>query len=803
MVQLKKMTRAVSTATALLVASSVTQAAVLEEVTVTASKREQSMQDVGISVTAYTGDQMKALGVTNAIEISDQVPGLQMLTFSPNLTVFNIRGVSQNNFTDNLEAPVAVYIDDVYMASMNGINAQLFDIERVEVLRGPQGTLFGRNATGGVIHYLTKGADDDELNGYVEGTLGDYDRQALEFALGGGLTDGIRGRIAGRTEEMDGYIESKAFPEGNPLPPSGVDIGGVDGWALRGELQFDIGDRAVLTLEYKHSEDNDVPTGAYSFLPYGDASQAYIPPEFQAFTNDVILEGGPPPPGLTLEQFTADVFFCPSQLDCFAPVDEAGRTTFEGDHPNPFEHYSDYPGFMERETDSYTAKLEWELDNSMDLVSITNYNELDKFYTEDGDGIPVPIIEFTTIAEFSSFSQEIRLSGDTDNFRWVVGGYYLDMETDASVITRGSPVSGVAVDLGFNPEELTNPSVGQDYVLESTNWSVFGQGEWDFADALTLIVGLRWSQDDKEMDFTTSFASPDDGILVPGIFDLQSAANAAGTDTDEIDYGDWAGRLQLDWRVNDDTLAYASINRGIKGGNYAPSADTDLAKIRHDEEVLWAYELGFKTEFADGLARLNGAVYYYDYQDYQAFTFKGGVPSVANADAENIGAELELVWTPTTNWDLSAGIAFMDSEVDGVETPQQQTTPVGFVVDFPIDFLDGNKLPNTPDFSANYMARYNFDALGGNIAFQVDGVFYDDQYLEVSNGGGTLQEAYSTHNARISWEGLSDQQLRVSAWVKNFTDEEYKSYSLDLGILGATATYAPPRMYGVTVGYYF
>ncbi len=798
----RKLTHAVTLGTALLGGAGLAQAQMLEEITVTAQKREQSMQDVGISVSSFSGDQMKALGVTNTVEISDQVPGLAMISFSPNLTVFNIRGVSQNNFTDNLEAPVAVYVDEVYMASMNGINAQLFDIDRVEVLRGPQGTLFGRNATGGVIHYITNGANEEELNGYIEGTLGDYDNQSIEFAVGGAFSDSIRGRIAGRTAEMDGYMESKPFPEGNPFAPSGVDIGGVDGYALRGELQFDLGDTAILTLQYKYTEDNDVPTGGYNFLPYGDASKAYIPPEFQQFTQDVILEGGAPPDGLSLEDFTAAVFFCPSQLDCFAPVDEAGRTIYEGDHPKPFEHYSDYPGYMDRETNSYTAKLDWELGDSMDLVSITNYFDLDKFYTEDGDGIPVPIIQFTTVADFTQFSQELRLSGEADRFRWVVGGYWLDMETDADVITGGAPVAGVAVELGFDPETLSDPAVIQDYKLETQNWSVFGQGEYDLTETLRLVVGLRWSQDDKDMDFRTSFAAPEEGILVPDLFNLQEAAKAAGSDNDTVDYGDWAGRLRLDWDMSDDTLAYASINRGIKGGNFAPSANVGLDNIRHDEEVLYAYELGFKTQFADGLARLNAAIFYYDYEDYQAFTFSDGTPSIANADATNYGGEVELVMTPSEHWDILFGLSLQDSDVDGVETPQQQVTPVGFPVDWPIDFLNGNELPNTPTYSFNYLVRYNFDALAGNIALQVDGAYHDDQYLEVSNAAGALQEAYGAHNARISWWGM-DEKLRLSAWVKNFTDEEYKMYALDLGILGATTTYAPPMTYGITAGYHF
>jgi len=797
--KLKKITHAVTAATALTISSGLAHSAILEEVMVTAQKREQNLQDVGISVTAYTGDQMKALGVTNAVEISDQVPGLSMTSFSPNLTVFNIRGVSQNNFTDNLEAPVAVYVDDVYMASMNGINAQLFDVDRVEVLRGPQGTLFGRNAIGGVIHYITTGADSDETNGYVEGTLGDYGREELEFAIGGALSDSVRGRIAGRTAKMDGYIESKDFPEfgpgGNPpaLAASGVDLGGTDGYALRGELQFDLAETAVLTLQYKFTKDDKVPTGGYSFLPYGDSADAYIPPEFTDFVTNVIEA----PAGAT-----ADIFFCPSQLDCFTPVDEAGRTIFEGDHPEPGEHYSNYAGYMDRETDSFTAKLDWELSDSMDLVSITNYFNLDKFYTEDGDGIPAPIIEFTTVSDFTQFSQELRLSGESDGFRWVAGGYYLEMETDAEVITRGAPVSGVAVGLGFDPSALTNPGVFQDYLLDSTNWSVFGQGEWDLNDDFTLIVGLRWSQDDKEMDFVTSFSAPEEGILVDNLFDLGAAAATAGSNNDEVDYGDWAGRLQLDWRVSDYTLAYASMNRGIKGGNFAPSADVGLDTIRHDEEVLYAYEIGIKTDFMDGKMRFNGAIFYYDYQDYQAFTFSGGVPSIANADAENTGAELELIYTPNENWDISLGASFQDSEADGVETPQQQVTPVGFSVDWPIDFLNGNKLPNTPDYSFNYLVRYNIDVLGGNVAFQVDGLLVDDQYLEVSNAAGALQKSYDVHNARISWEN-SESTVRISGWVKNFTDEVYKNYALDLGILGATVVYAPPITYGITAGYYF
>ena len=763
-------------------------AQVLEEITVTAQKREQNLQDVGISVTAFSGDQLSALGMTNTVEITEQVPNLQMITFSPNLTVFNIRGVSQNNFTDNLEAPVAVYIDDAYLATMNGINAQMFDMERVEVLRGPQGTLFGRNATGGVIQYVTRGASDEETNGYVQAMVSDYSKYAVEGAFGGSFSDTARFRISGRKEESDGYIQSTDYPDGNPFPAGGQDLGGSNGYAVRAALEFDFGDSVTLDLRYKYSKDDEVPTGGYSFLPYEDNTdpRVYIPPEFEDFVVDVI--------GAPIEA-TADIFFCPSQLDCFTPVDQAGRTVFEGDHPKPFENYSDYAGFMDRETHNFVARLDWETSNGMDFVSITNYSTLDKFYTEDGDGIPVPIIEFTTVADFTQFSQEFRLAWETDSSRWQVGVYYLDMETKGDVATGGAPTSSVAVDLGFDPALLTDPIVVQDYTLDSRNWSLFGQAEFDLNDAFTLIAGLRWSQDDKSMDFETAFASPGDGILVPDLFNLGDEVSAAGGDEDTVDYGDYAARLQLDWRPSDDTLIFASWNRGIKGGNFAPSANVTVDRIRHDEEILNAYEIGSKSELAGGRARLNGTIFYYDYQDYQAFTFSDGTPSIANAQATNVGAEVELVWLPNDHWDISLGVAFQDSNVDDVETPQSQVTPVGFSVDWPIDFLDGVELPNAPKFAANYLVRYNWEMLGGGMAVQLDGAYYGEQYLEVSNGGGALQGAYNTVNGNISWE---NDNWRLMLWGRNLTDEVYKQYALDLGILGGTVVYAPPQWFGFT-----
>lgn len=769
------------------------QSAVLEEVMVTAQKREQNMQDVGISVTAYSGDQLSALGMTNTVEITQQIPNMQLNAWSPTLTTFNIRGVSQNNFTDNLESPIAVYVDDAYVSSMNAISGQLFDMDRVEVLRGPQGTLFGRNATGGLVHYITNKATDEEFNGYVTAEAADYNRTSLEAAVGGSFSDSARGRFSARWEEADGYIESKPYPGNDDLPAaSGQDIGGADGYALRGALQFDVGERTQIDVLGRYTKDDEVATGGYSFIPYGPNDDAYIPPEFVDFVTDVI--GAP-------AEATADIFFCEDQIECFAPVNEAGLSIYEGDSPEPHEHYSDYEGYMDREIENYTLNIDHEFSSGLQFVSITNFSSLEKYYTEDGDGIPVQIIEFTTVADQDQWTQEFRLSGDSDRLRWQAGFFYMDAQLDASATTVGAPVFGVAEELGVI-DDVISPSVIQNYELDSTNYSVFGQIEYDITDRLRVIAGYRWSQDDKEMKFTTDFADQAAGIFIPNTFDLTAAAAADGGNQDEIDYGDWAGRLQLDYDVGDDTLLFASYNRGIKGGNFTVSADVSLDDIQHDEEVLHSYEIGIKTELADGLARLNATAFYYDYKDYQAFSINGGTPQVSNSDAEAMGGEIELTLLPSDNWDIMLGMSFMDTEVDEVIGPQEQVTPVGFPVDWPVNVLRNNDLPNAPDFSVNYLVRYNFDALAGNIALQVDGAYYDDQWLEVTNSGGALQEAYSVSNARVTWVSASD-SMQLTGWVKNFTDEEYKLYNLNLGILGSTAFYAPPRVYGVTATYRF
>ena len=233
-----------------------------EKIQITATKRTESIQDVPVSVSALSGEQLDALGLSDTTAVTQQIPNFQVNAWSPQLTIFNLRGVSQNNFVDNLESPIAVYQDEAYVSSMNAISGQMFDMERVEVLRGPQGTLFGRNATGGLVHYISRGAEDEFTSGYLDVSVGSYSRQSIEGAIGGAISDNVRGRIAFRHETADGYI--KPMQDG----PDGIDqraIGGADGYGIRGTLEVDLSDTLLAEFIFKFSKDDNVATGGYVF----------------------------------------------------------------------------------------------------------------------------------------------------------------------------------------------------------------------------------------------------------------------------------------------------------------------------------------------------------------------------------------------------------------------------------------------------------------------------------------------------------------------------------------------------------
>ena len=714
-----------------LIAGAPASADVLEEVVVTATKRAENAQDVGIAITAMSGEQMEALGFDNAQQVANMAAGVSVV--QPNGEAnysIAMRGVANSDFTTNVESPVAVYVDEVYISQMSGTGFQLFDMERVELLRGPQGTLFGRNATGGLAHFVTR-RPEQEASGYTKLTYGDYDQIKVEGAVGGALGETASVRLSGTYHRNDGYIENRL----------GGDLNNADDLSLRGQFLWSATDQLDILLNVRYSE-QDIDTGF--------------------FENVTSLQAGELTPGL------------PNPV-LGGYVDNDGDV-YAGDY--------DDPGFNELETNGFTTTINWAGEN-VNFTSITDFSTVERRYIEDSDASPLSFFNFFLTTDAEQFSQEFRLDGDVGNVRWVAGLYILDLNIEDSNGAITDPFIGPAPTPGAEAG-LNNP-----YKSDLRSISVFGQVEFPIADTLTLVLGGRFINDKKDFSYTieaVEFLSPDirEWDTASNVNSLGVIATYRGDRTDS----DISARIQLDWEAADNTLVYFSANRGVKGGGYnAPIFPLAVAyddnSMSFDPETLDAYEMGFKTSFMDGRARLNGAVYYYDYQDYQAFNIVGIDTLTFNADAESQGFELEFQASPGEAWDIILGVAYNDIEVDlggGVTTTSVQS----------------------PEWNFNAMIRYAWIFDAGQVAFQADSMYRDEHVFALTALPNQTEDGYTLTNASITYTS-SDRAWSVSAFVDNVTDEEYLVQTFDLSttaLFGLTEQYyGKPRWWGVSLRY--
>lgn len=411
----------------------------LEEVIVTAQKREQSAQDTPVSVTVLTGDALNKLGVESSNDIADYTPGLRISPVfgAGNIPNIAIRGVGLNDFRDYHESPSAVYVDEVYKAALASLDFQLFDIQRAEVLKGPQGTLFGRNATGGLIQYVTN-KPGEELEGYVRLGAGSLGETKAEAAIGGPIAEGVAGRLSAVYHKNDGIH--------NNVNPAGDDANQTDLMAVRGQLQFDIADSGTVLLSVETaSNDND---------------------------------GGNP------------YRFAPSLLgaDGLAVIDEANRNVVVGTNDRNDINVSSGLA-LESDYTAGTARLDWSFE-SFDLVSISNFQDFEKRHTQqDCDSTPDDFCITRFTSDTKQFSQELRLQGDLDTMEWDLGIFYFDLQTEGTQTLAG-PIAGIFFGTEFGTTQFDT---------ETRSWAVFGQLAYHMTDTLTLTGGLRFTNDEKDM----------------------------------------------------------------------------------------------------------------------------------------------------------------------------------------------------------------------------------------------------------------------------------------------------------------
>ena len=735
------------------------------EVIVTAQRREQKLQDVGISLTVLGKDDIAKLNIVNATDITRAVPSLKMNAYSSSQVVFNIRGVSQNDYGDQQEPPVAVYQDDAYASSITTASFPIFDIARVEALRGPQGTLFGRNATGGAVQFISN-RPSKAWGGYGTLTYGRYNQLIAEAAVSGPITDRLAFRLAGVTNHDDGYIKS--------IIPGVPDRGGDNHWAVRGILAWEPTADLKIKLTTRYSAAlHERQAGLYSSEPA--CPNANFQGEFLdrnttcAYSANVL--GGTPTPGSTATGFRNDAI-----------------TPSRGGTPWATAETTD--SFVDRKLFGSTLRFDAHL-GGLDLVSITDYQHMSKYYQEGGDASPGGGVFFYQGARLNQVSQEVRLSGKFGANEWVVGAF-------------GMILDGHYTGKFATPFNNYDPSIIFSQRTES--FAFFAQDEWKISSRIKLIGGLRYWQDHKTASYfgsepstgvTVTFSPTFVGFTEGGVVQPNTGVLVTPRDATPTFRG-LTARAEVDYKPTDALLVYASYNRGSKSGGFTLSTGTPfagfeapfLSGIPYKPEVLNSFEVGVKSTL-NRSTTLNLSGFYYKYSNYQAFAQYGPVQNVVNLSARALGLEAELNAHPVSGLTVQLGASFLDSKVRNVLLPDLVT-------------LIDHKLPQAPGFSGNALVRYEFPLAGGTGSVQADALHSGGFCFTVLCAPVEREKSYTVANARIGFTS-PDKTWEVAAFVNNLFEEKYRVYAFDSSLFAGVVAgvYAKPRTWGISATYHF
>lgn len=744
----------------------------LSTVTVTANKREENLQNVPIAINAITGDSLEKSGVLETSDLAGQVSNLQISSpFGRTQPNFILRGISvANEFNSNQASPNGVYLDEVYLSSRFAQGMNLFDLDRVEVIKGPQGTLFGRNTVGGAINIITKKADFNGSNGFASAGIGNFNTYKASGAYGSEIIDDtLAFRVAGAIEKGDGQIDN---------PVTGVGKGRTtDNYALRGSLLWEPSDSTRFTLR------------AYA----GQSDASSEPP----------LSIGALPDGSN-------------------PI-----TGYSRDGLDYWESAVDYQGGNKTKAQGVALISTFDV-GDFELTSITSYDDGELRVDQDPDGSPVDVFAINWYSDYDQFSQDVRLSSNPDaNFRYILGAYY-GKDTNETFNTYrffgflenipglpafdppnifvAPPYPGL---LGGVTGVFSGFGVNHDFTQERTSTAIYGDANFDLSDKLTLTAGLRYTWDDIELSNVSSTAFDYSGteqvtLIPPFAAPGSICPGSVGCPADLSDDSEQlTGRLILDYQMNDDLMFYGSYSRGYRAGAINGTAYASPSQLTFVEpEKVDAYEIGFKGDFSDGTIRLNGSLFYYDYQNQQLQEVIGIVPFLRNAPkAEALGFELDLQTQLTENLFASAGYGYLDSEykelsLSGVD-------------------LAGNTFSNAPDQTFNAFADWTaYSNQVGELHIRPSAVYAGDAWLSpfnekpsssanaVGDNSNLYQEGYWLVNGRMAWE---TDQWTVAASVRNIFDEEYYAYGLDLrAAVGVDFLIrGQRRTYGLDVTYKF
>lgn len=750
----------------------------LEEVLVTAQKRVQSLQDVPITVSAVGQDEMQNAGIERVVDVTKLVPSLTVLTSGlPSRTSIRIRGIGTNPSDPSLEPSVGVFIDGVYMPrSVFGLS-DLVDVERIEVLNGPQGTLYGKNTNAGVISVTTQGMPAEDLEGFVELTAGSQDQMDGKVSVAGNVSDTLGLRFGANIRNRDGVYDDIN---------SGEKYDEIDKQSYRGQLFW-------------------LPTDAWSVRAAGYYSKS----EGQVGANDAQFDS----------DMVAGIAFMTGQV-----------ITDQIDwDPENHKVSRDHSPESKLEVKGATLQLDYEFESGLTFTSITAGQEWSlNGWGNDVDGTSLDVLSTRVYQEEESFSQEFRLtSPGGETLDWLVGAYYFDSDLSVGDIDKPFVVWGqdIVPMLALAGHTFNHQA---DYTTESV--SVFGQAIWNFTDNTSLTAGLRYAQEDK--DFETRVDAFDDtgtSVSQGGSIDTFGLnigfAGLAATGlqpihmSDDLSESDVTGMISLNHFIGD-TMLYATISTGTKSGGFNGNfGGAPVEQRGYDQETSTNYEVGAKIDgLLDNRARVNLALFYTSFEDFQTTVYDASVPAFVTGNAEEqttAGVDLDATFMATENLMFNLSLEYLDAEFKDYEGSchpsgpnATQLTATAYVCDF------GGETPPfiakwTGVISANYIAPLS----NGSEIYAYAGYNFKTDHDTTTDGYNQGEDDLENLDARLGWR---NDNWDIAIWGKNLTDEVYNlAYSENtftssifpaLGLLNRQ-TYdrwlSEPQSYGITARYMF
>lgn len=760
----------------------------LEEIVVTANRREQSLQEVPMSVSAFTGDFFEDSGVRGLADLEQYTPSLKITPGTDSRsTSVRIRGIGSVGTNVGIDPSVGIFIDGVYQGRAGMSVADLIDIERVEVLRGPQGTLYGKNTAAGAISIITK---RPSLEVEAEGELTYNSDQRAELR---GMVNVPLGDNGHATRLTGFFIDGEHLYENTY---NGESLNDANKWGFKSRTMFDTtasgAGEFLLTLDYT-KEDNDCC--ALAVIEYEGFSTLNAPTtNFPSQTlSDQLGLNSLGQPILDFNSFEDSSGFSPPAEDPF------------GD-----DYWVDADIFSSIEVGGIA--LEWNKDifaeNTLTFINAWRHYESDSAY--DGDFTAYDAVAGTSLIELDQYSSELRITspgGETIDYQGGIYGYYSELDSLGTFTQSRELVTNMGI-AQFFPDGTLNTDVN-DY--KTTSFAAFGQMVWNITEELSATLGLRYTYEKKER-VGSQITTPESQLL-----DIPPVAGPDVFYDQSRDDDDISPSLNLRYFVTPELMTYVSVSRGFKSGGYNQRRELRDASAEFDEEIATNYELGWKGSTEDRRLQLNGTFYYVEYKDFQSQTFDGTTLAVTNAGSmESYGAEIELVFIPAANLTVSSAMGYNKAKYKDFDNGQctvEETIHNYYIRDGAqggnptlgggcVKDLAGAKLDNAPELTVSSFAQYDME-LGADLlgVVRLEHSYIDDFYLDQDLDENLKNDDVNLINLRLtltnpegSWE--------AAVWARNLLDEEYYVFGIDIPVLGGYAgVTAPGSVYGVTMRY--